>query len=108
MNALILTTHTHSGILSLLAAAEKDRASEPGRGRLIESGEGERKRNSSALKEEGREGCMKSTEREGAKKRGSDPAEECHSAEERGDSRLDGPSSALMEHGSGFRVLPLQ
>jgi len=34
--------------------------------------------------------------------------ERSDSAEERGDSRLDGPSGALMEHGSGFRVLPLQ
>lgn len=47
-----------------MAAAENERASEPGRGRLMKRGEGERKRNSSALKERAREGCMKSTERE--------------------------------------------
>jgi len=34
--------------------------------------------------------------------------ERSDSAKERGDSSLDGPSGALMEHGSGFRVLPLQ
>ncbi len=50
----------------------------------MKRGEGERKRNSSALKERTREGCMKSTARERAEKRGSDPAEECHSAEDRG------------------------
>ncbi len=58
----------------------------------MKRGEGERKRNSSALNERTRDGCMKSTARERAEKRGSDPAEECHNAEDRGTPDWMGPA----------------
>lgn len=104
MDALILITLTHSGILSQVSSSTLYWLQQRMRERVKLGGADEEKGGWEKEKQQCTKGGRGAWGTQSVRelKRGSD------SAEERGDSRLDGPSGALMEHGSGFRVLPLQ